>query len=127
MTLIMDVVLLLGGDLLMSLFTSTLPSGRSEASCCILWYPTFLTYIVIEIFSGAASRRRGCLDADADRSVGICSVRVLWIMFGLPHVPTIIGAAFCYPLSWILSSIAFIIYYCRFSRLSRRREIYLYR
>ena len=89
--------------------------------------PTFLTYIVIEIFSGAL---RGVGDAWMPMliaGVGICSVRVLWIMFGLPHVPTIIGAAFCYPLSWILSSIAFIIYYCRFSRLSRRREMYLYR
>ena len=29
--------------------------------------------------------------------IGVCAVRVLWIMFVLPHYHTIIGAAFCYP------------------------------
>ncbi len=124
MTLIMDVVLLLGGDLLMSLFTSD-PGVRQIGSQLLhFMVPTFVTYIVIEIFSGAL---RGVGDAWMPMliaGVGICGIRVLWITFGLPHFSTIIGAAFCYPLSWVLSSIAFIIYYCRFSRLSKRREMY---
>ncbi len=127
MTLIMDVVLLLGGDLLMSLFTSDAAVREIGSRLLHFMVPTFLTYIVIEIFSGAL---RGVGDAWMPMliaGVGICSVRVLWITFGLPYMPTIIGAAFCYPLSWVLSSIAFIIYYCRFSKLSRRREMYLYR
>lgn len=127
MTLIMDGVLLLGGDFLMSMFTSD-PEVRAIGSRLLhFMVPTFITYIVIEIFSGAL---RGVGDAWMPMmiaGVGICSVRILWITFGLPHVPDIIGAAFCYPLSWILSSAAFIVYYLRFSKLSRRKEKNLYR
>ena len=126
MTLIMDGVLLLGGDFLMSMFTSD-PEVRAIGSRLLhFMVPTFITYIVIEIFSGAL---RGVGDAWMPMmiaGVGICSVRILWITFGLPHVPNIIGAAFCYPLSWILSSAAFIVYYLRFSKLSRRKETKLY-
>lgn len=126
MTLIMDGVLLLGGDFLMSMFTSD-PEVRAIGSRLLhFMVPTFITYIVIEIFSGAL---RGVGDAWMPMliaGVGICSVRILWITFGLPHVPNLIGAAFCYPLSWILSSAAFIVYYLRFSKLSRRKETKLY-
>lgn len=127
MTLIMDGVLLLGGDFLMSMFTSD-PEVRAIGSRLLhFMVPTFITYIVIEIFSGAL---RGVGDAWMPMliaGVGICSVRILWITFGLPHVPNLIGAAFCYPLSWILSSAAFIVYYLWFSKLSRRKEKNLYR
>lgn len=110
----------------MSMFTSD-PEVRAIGSRLLhFMVPTFITYIVIEIFSGAL---RGVGDAWMPMliaGVGICSVRILWITFGLPHVPNIIGAAFCYPLSWILSSAAFIVYYLRFSKLSRRKETKLY-
>lgn len=126
MTLIMDGVLLVAGDLLMSMFTSDAAVREIGSQLLHFMVPTFLTYIVIEIFSGAL---RGVGDAWMPMliaGVGICSVRILWITFGLPHFPTIIGAAFCYPLSWVLSTIAFIIYYCRFSKLSKRNEKKLY-
>ena len=126
MTLIMDGVLLVAGDFLMSMFTSDTAVREIGSQLLHFMVPTFLTYIVIEIFSGAL---RGVGDAWMPMliaGVGICSVRILWITFGLPHFPTIIGAAFCYPLSWVLSTIAFIIYYCRFSKLSKRNEKKLY-
>lgn len=126
MTLIMDGVLLVAGDFLMSMFTSDAAVREIGSQLLHFMVPTFLTYIVIEIFSGAL---RGVGDAWMPMliaGVGICSVRILWITFGFPHFPTIIGAAFCYPLSWVLSTIAFIIYYCRFSKLSKRNEKKLY-
>lgn len=126
MTLIMDGVLLVAGDFLMSMFTSDAAVREIGSQLLHFMVPTFLTYIVIEIFSGAL---RGVGDAWMPMliaGVGICSVRILWITFGLPHFPTIIGAAFCYPLSWVLSTIAFIIYYCRFSKLSKRNGKKLY-
>ena len=81
--------------------------------------PTFITYIAIEILSGTL---RGVGDAWMPliiTGVGICGVRVLWIMFALPHFHNIIGAAFCYPLTWSLTSVCFIIYYYFFSSLDR--------
>ncbi len=39
--------------------------------------------------------------------VGVCLVRVIWIIFALPHFNTILAAAFCYPMTWALTSVAF--------------------
>ena len=59
------------------------------------------------------------MDALIITGIGVCAVRVLWIMFVLPHYHTIIGAAFCYPLTWSLTTVAFVIYYYFFSSLRR--------
>ena len=42
--------------------------------------------------------------------VGVCLVRVIWIIFALPHFNTILAAAFCYPMTWALTSAAFAVY-----------------
>ena len=81
--------------------------------------PTLITYIAIEILSGTL---RGVGDAWVPlmiTCVGICLVRVLWIIFALPHFMTILAAAFCYPLTWTLTTIAFVVYYYFFSSLRR--------
>ena len=49
--------------------------------------PTFITYIAIEILSGTL---RGVGDAWVPlvlTGIGVCAVRVLWIMFVKPEVP----------------------------------------
>ena len=41
----------------------------------------------------------------------------------LPHFHSLKGAAFCYPLSWVITTIAYFIYYLFFSQLSKRKEL----
>lgn len=125
MTLIMDVVLLLGGDFLLRMFTSDAAVREIGHQLLRFMVPTFVAYVAIEIFSGALRGVGDCWIPMIIAGVGICGVRVLWIWFGLPNFPTIIGAAFCYPLTWVISTIAFIIYYCFFSKLSKRNKEYL--
>ena len=119
LTASVGVVLYNGGHLLVELFTT----GRQVQSISMdllhFMVPTFITYIAIEILSGTL---RGVGDAWMPlviTGIGVCAVRVLWIMFVLPHYHTIIGAAFCYPLTWSLTTVAFVIYYYIFSSLRR--------
>ena len=56
----------------------------------------------------------GCLSL-----LPVCLVRVIWIIFALPHFNTILAAAFCYPMTWALTSVAFAVYYYFFSSLKR--------
>ncbi len=55
--------------------------------------------------------------------IGVCAVRVLWIMFVLPHYHTIIGAAFCYPLTWSLTTVAFCDLFITFFSSLRRWKL----
>ena len=119
LTASVGVVLYNGGHLLVELFTTDQQVQAISMDLLHFMVPTFITYIAIEILSGTL---RGVGDAWMPliiTGIGVCAVRVLWIMFVLPHYPTIIGAAFCYPLTWSLTTVAFVIYYYFFSSLRR--------
>ena len=119
LTASVGVVLYNGGHLLVELFTTDQQVQAISMDLLHFMVPTFITYIAIEILSGTL---RGVGDAWMPliiTGIGVCAVRVLWIMFVLPHYHTIIGAAFCYPLTWSLTTVAFVIYYYIFSSLRR--------
>lgn len=117
LTASVGVLLYNGGHLLVELFTTDQQVQAISMDLLHFMVPTFITYIAIEILSGTL---RGVGDAWVPlvlTGIGVCAVRVLWIMFVLPKYHTIIGAAFCYPLTWSLTTIAFVIYYYFFSSL----------
>ena len=119
LTASVGVVLYNGGHLLVELYTTDQQVQAISMDLLHFMVPTFITYIAIEILSGTL---RGVGDAWMPliiTGIGVCAVRVLWIMFVLPHYHTIIGAAFCYPLTWSLTTVAFVIYYYFFSSLRR--------
>ena len=119
LTASVGVVLYNGCHLLVELFTTDQQVQAISMDLLHFMVPTFITYIAIEILSGTL---RGVGDAWMPliiTGIGVCAVRVLWIMFVLPHYHTIIGAAFCYPLTWSLTTVAFVIYYYFFSSLRR--------
>lgn len=104
LTASVGVVLYNGGHLLVELFTTDRQVQAISMDLLHFMVPTFITYIAIEILSGTL---RGVGDAWMPlviTGIGVCAVRVLWIMFVLPHYHTIIGAAFCYPLTWSLTT-----------------------
>lgn len=81
--------------------------------------PTFVTYVTIEIYSGAL---RGIGDSWLPMlltMLGVCALRVVWIVAAVPLRRTITTVVFSYPLTWSVTSVLFIIYFHRFSRLRR--------
>ena len=119
LTAIVSTALYFWGYLFIELFTSDPQVQLISQSLIRFMVPTFITYITIEILSGTL---RGVGDAWMPliiTGVGVCLVRVIWIIFALPHFNTILAAAFCYPMTWALTSVAFAVYYYFFSSLKR--------
>ena len=50
-------------------------------------------------------------------ALGICGTRMLWIFFGPSG--SVLESLICYPVSWVLTSTLFIIYYLRKGWLKR--------
>ena len=119
LTASVGVVLYNGGHLLVELFTTDQQVQAISMDLLHFMVPTFITYIAIEILSGTLRWVGDAWMPLIITGIGVCAVRVLWIMFVLPHYHTIIGAAFCYPLTWSLTTVAFVIYYYFFSSLRR--------
>lgn len=73
--------------------------------------PSFVTFILIEIL---ADTLRGMGDAvmpTVITVVGVCVLRVVWILSMLPGHRSITTVMFSYPFSWTVSSIWYLIYY----------------
>ena len=119
LTAIVGTALYFGGYLLVDLFTSDQEVRRISMELLYFMVPCFITYIAIEVLSGTL---RGVGDAWMPlviTGIGICAVRVLWIIVALPLRPHILTAAFSYPLTWTITSLSFVVYYLGFSKLRR--------
>ena len=105
-------ILLLGRPLL-HILTEDAAVIDTTYTMMLYFVPFYITWVLIEVLS-AVLRGAG----DAVRPViiiglGICLLRMIWIgtLFMLRH--TLFVLCMCYPASWIVTSIAMLIYYRR--------------
>lgn len=85
--------------------------------------PFYFTYVSIEILSGAMRGTGDSVIPTIITAIGVCGLRVLWVMFVVPLDPTVNMVSASYPISWVITSIAFIIYYLQGGWLRRRKRI----
>lgn len=73
--------------------------------------PYYVTYVCVEILSGAI---RGCGQSLVPMILtgcGVCGIRILWVFLVVPIHRDILTVLVSYPISWVLTSLAFVIYY----------------
>lgn len=124
-TVLISALLNIGGHLLYSLFTSDPEVLRIGMQIVHFLVPTFVTYVCVEVLSGALRGVGDCWIPTLICLSGICLIRVLWIMLAVPRRPDVYTVTFSYPLTWTITSVLFIVYYCFFSKIRifrRRRE-----
>ena len=123
-TIVISILLNIGGYFLYSLFTSDPEVLRIGMQIVHFLVPTFFTYVCVEVLSGALRGVGDCWIPTVICLSGICLIRVLWIMLAVPQRPDIYTMTFSYPLTWTITSVLFIVYYCFFSKISvfRRRR-----
>ncbi len=122
-TIVISILLNIGGYFLYSLFTSDPEVLRIGMQIVHFLVPTFFTYVCVEVLSGALRGVGDCWIPTVICLSGICLIRVLWIMLAVPQRPDIYTMTFSYPLTWTITSVLFIVYYFFFSkiRVFRRR------
>jgi putative MATE family efflux protein len=82
--------------------------------------PVYFTYVCIEILSGAVRGVGDSLIPTIITCFGVCALRVLWIALAVPAWPNIRTTMASYPITWTITSIAFIVYYLRGGWLKRQ-------
>jgi len=108
-----SVILLLFGRQLFHLFSSdgsVIDNGIILMMCIC---PFYVTFVVIEILSGAMRGMGNSFVPMVMVGTGICLFRVVWIFILLRSTPTIQAVVYSYPVSWVLTSSMFIIYYVK--------------
>ena len=110
-SLLVSLILIFFGNYLFRLFTQDAGVIKVGMEIISLLAPSYVLFIFIEIFSSAL---RGIGDVMIPMLMtcgGVCVLRILWIFFVVPHFSGIKIILMCYPISWGVTSILFIIYY----------------
>ena len=118
-TLVLGAVIWVLGGPLSSLFTSDPAVMELSGNIMHFLIPFWVTYICVNVYPCTL---RGIGDAFVPMLLicfGTCVLRVAWVFIVTPFNPTLITTLVSYPLSWTVTSIAFIIYYYRFSPIRK--------
>ena len=122
MTILISGLFLLLQDKGLMLFTTDQEVLSIGVEILLILVPTWITYMPIEILSGVM---RGCgktLIPTIITVVGICVLRALWLEIVPAMNHTLLSVFFCYPLSWVITSAAIIIYYFFGDVLPKRKK-----
>ena len=113
-------VVFFGGGAIYRLFTSDAAVIEQGMVVLRLLAPFYITYVAIEIISGAV---RGAGDSILPMfitCIGICVLRVAWIMCAVPLWRDIRNVCLSYPITWSVTSVAFLVYYFHGGWLRKR-------
>ena len=80
--------------------------------------PWYFLFVPVEMLSGALRGMGDTLIPTLLTALGICVFRSVWMFLVIPHWHEIEGITISYPISWVITGIAFILYY-----LYRRRKL----
>ena len=109
------------GSVLFRLFVQDAPVIEQGVEILHYVVPFWPTYVLIEILSGSVRGAGDSLIPMMMTSIGVCVTRILWVLTVVATVwHTLIGALACYPISWTLTSLFFLVYYLQGGWLRRR-------
>lgn len=79
----------------------------------------YILFVSIEIFTGILRGAGDTLIPMIIGAVGVCLIRSIWIIFVLPMSNNMYTMMNSYPISWGITSIAFYVYFFKFSKLKQ--------
>ena len=118
-TVLLSIVLYFGGTLVYRLFIDDAVVIANGMEILHFLAPTFITYVCIEIYSGALRGTGDSLIPMILTCLGVCVFRIAWLFVAVPIWPQLKTILLSYPLTWVTTSVLFIIYYLRFSKLHK--------
>lgn len=117
----MSIFLYFGGESIYRLFTQDEAVIELGVEILRFLVPAFFAYVSIEILSGSVRAMGSGFVPMVITSLGICVLRIVWIFALLPIRFDVKTVLVSYPISWSVTSVAFIIYYFYFTK---KKKIY---
>lgn len=115
-TLLISVALYPSGGMLLKLFSKDAEVIEIGIMMIHFMVPTYISYICIEIYSGALRGMGSAFIPTLITGGGICVLRVVWLFLAVPRWPHLKTVMLSYPITWVTTSLLFIIYYQWFMR-----------
>ncbi len=84
--------------------------------------PTYLLWTIIEVISGVLRGMGDAIKPMIIIALGVCLVRVIWVLTVFQLWRTLFIISICYPISWGVTDVALIIYYFKGSAFAKKKE-----
>ncbi len=106
---------------LLSLFTNDGDVLQIGAGVVLQMVPFYFLFVCIEILSGSIRGTGDSLIPMLLTCGGVCVLRVVWIFAVFPLHRTLGNIVLSYPVTWVITSVLFVIYYLKGGWMKRRR------
>ncbi len=119
-TLLLSAALYSAASSILGIFTTDPQVLQIGVGIMHFLVPTYITYVIVEIYSGAL---RGVGDVWIPMiftMLGVCVLRVVWVLAAVPLRREMQTIIFSYPLTWTVTSVLLLVYLHLFSRLKRQ-------
>lgn len=104
------------GRNLLQLFTTDQEVLRIGMQIIHVIAPSYVLFVFIEILSSALRGMGNVLVPMLMTCTGVCLLRIVWIFMIVPQAPGVVSILLCYPISWGVTGVLFIIYYYVYQR-----------
>ena len=109
----LSVTILLLARTLLAIFTKD-PAVQDTTWRIITYFvPAYAAWTLIEILGGILRGMGDTLIPAIIMAVGICVVRIIWVFTIFHAWPTLFSVSMSYPVSWLLTDLALVIYYLK--------------
>lgn len=97
--------------LLFRLFTADDTVVQIGSDMLLFITPWYIVYVFIEVLGGSLRGRGNVIVPVVITLLGVCVLRIIWLAGVLRISPTIHAIIFSYPVTWVITALAFIGYY----------------
>lgn len=108
---VMTVLLLVFGRYGFRIFTRDEVVVTYALRMMFCFVPFYCIWTVIEILTGVLHGAGDAVWPAIIITIGTCGLRVVWCYFIVPLYETIESVSLCYPVSWFITALAFLVYY----------------
>ena len=118
-TLVLSALIMLTGRPLLRLLTKDQAVRDTTWLMMVYFVPYYFTWVVIEVLSGVLRGYGDAVRPVVIIGLGICLMRVIWIVTLFARIHTLFVLCLCYPVSGTLTSAVMYLYYRRGSWKNR--------
>lgn len=111
-----SIVCLLFGRPVFRIFSTEAEVLEIAAKMLLYMSPCYWLFVPIEMLSGSLRGMGNTVIPTVITAMGICVFRTIWMFTVVPVWHEILAITISYPISWILTSAAFIVYYNKVKR-----------
>jgi Na+-driven multidrug efflux pump len=73
--------------------------------------PFYILYVPDGVFFSTLRGMGDSLRPALITFIGVCVLRILWVLFVFPQFPTMRALLFCFPVSWSVTAVIYAVYY----------------